>query len=278
MSPEDVDAIAQRKVQPLLDEINEKAAIERERQEVLKSEAEAKKRDEEKSKERDREIKEINKKIRDQEKAEEKERKQKEKQELKAKKDEEKAKKEEEKRKSKTTDAAALAEDHHSDHNEEEAEPMSHVHPQPLDTSHHDASSPTEARSPKEAGSPTHKVKTWLKARLHRPRGKSGSGENGQGFIGGATLNSRMNDSSTSLDNRAASMRELAEAGRGRPTAVSRGSTRGRDVSPLSSEDGDGDGGKTTLKKTITPPAKLKDPNEDKGSPSRDSRFRENLE
>ncbi|KAH6689540.1 hypothetical protein F5X68DRAFT_167054 [Plectosphaerella plurivora] len=278
MSPEDVDAIAQRKVQPLLDEINEKAAIERERQEVLKSEAEAKKRDEEKSKERDREIKEINKKIRDQEKAEEKERKQKEKQELKAKKEEEKAKKDEEKRKSKTTDGTAVAEDHHSDHNEEQAEPMSHVHPEPLDTSHHDPSSPTEARSPKEAGSPTHKVKTWLKARLHRPRGKSGSGENGQGFIGGATLNSRMNDSSTSLDNRAASMRELAEAGRGRPTAVTTGSTRGRDVSPLSSEDGEADGGKAKLEKTITPPAKLRDPNEDQGSPSRDSRFRENLE
>ncbi|KAH7362044.1 hypothetical protein B0T11DRAFT_280073 [Plectosphaerella cucumerina] len=275
MSPEDVDAIAQSRVQPLLDEINEKAAIERERQEILRSEAEAKKRDEEKSRERDREIKEINKKIKDQEKAEEKERRQKEKQELKAKKDEEKAIKAEEKRKSKMTDAAAVAEDHHSDHSENDAEPMSHVHPEPLDTTHHD-SSPTEARSPKEAGSPTHKVKTWLKARLHRPRGKSGSGEASQGFIGGATLNSRLNESSTSLDNRAASMREMAEAGRGRTNATSRGSTRARDVSPMSSEDGDGDNAK--LEKTITPPVKLRDPNEDKGSPSRDSRFRENLE
>jgi eisosome protein 1 len=293
MSPEDVDAIAQSRVQPLLDEINEKAAIERERQEILRSEAEAKKRDEEKSRERDREIKEINKKIKgnslpaqlgifvanlrpDQEKAEEKERRQKEKQELKAKKDEEKAIKAEEKRKSKMTDAAAVAEDHHSDHNENEAEPMSHVHPEPLDTTAHHDSSPTEARSPKEAGSPTHKVKTWLKARLHRPRGKSGSGEASQGFIGGATLNSRLNDSSTSLDNRAASMREMAEAGRGRTNTTSRGSTRARDVSPMSSEDGDGDNAK--LEKTITPPAKLRVPNEDKGSPSRDSRFREILE
>lgn len=301
MSPEDVDAIAHQKVQPLLDEINEKAAIERERQEILKSEAEAKKRDEEKAKERDREIKEINKKIRgiivspiprsfhvaniqpDQEKAEEKERKQKEKQEHKAAKAEEKAAKAEEKRKSKPVGAAAAQTEHHgSDSDEPEPEPMSHVHPQPLDTSHasspSETRSPTEARSPKDAGSPTHKVKSWLKARLHRPRGKSGSGDaTSQGFVGGAALNGRASDSATSLDVRAASMREMAEAGRGRPHAASRASTRGRDVSPMSSEDGEAMD-KTKLTKTITPPAKIRDPNDDTGSPSRDSRFRENLE
>lgn len=288
MSPEDVDAIATKKVQPVLDEINEKAAVERERQEILRSEAEAKKRDEEKKKERDREIKEINKKIRDQEKAEERERREAEKQEQKAKKDEEKAIKAEEKRLAKEekrkSKAAATAAGHtdaghesDSDENEPVQESMSHVHPQPLDTQHESPTSPHEPKSPKEAGSPTHKVKSWLKSRFHRPRGKSGSSEHDKGFVGGAALSSRANESSTSLDNRAASMREMAEAGRGRGQTVDgRGSTRDRDVSPLSSEDGDID--RAGAERTITPPAKIRDPNEDKGSPSRDSKFRENLE
>lgn len=63
MDPLAVDEIAAKRVQPVLDEINEKAALERERQELLRAETEAKKRDEEKRKERDREIKEINRKV-----------------------------------------------------------------------------------------------------------------------------------------------------------------------------------------------------------------------
>lgn len=169
-----------------------------------------------------------------------------------------------------TTDAA-----HDTDSDENEPEhPMSHVHPEPLETQHHDTS-PNEPKSPKEAGSPTNKVKSWLKSRFHRPRGKSGSSD--KGFIGGATLSSRLNDSTTSLDNRAGSMRELAEAGRGRgQTLESRTSTAGRDVSPLSSEGGPVN--RAEVERAITPPTKIRDPNEDKGSPSRDSRFRENLE
>jgi len=58
MDPKDVGDIAAKRVQPLLDEINAKAAQERERQAALKAEEEARKLEEEKQKARDREIKE----------------------------------------------------------------------------------------------------------------------------------------------------------------------------------------------------------------------------
>lgn len=63
ISPEEVDAIAVKRVQPLLDDINEKAEAERERLAALKLEEEAKKAEIERQKARDREIKEINKKL-----------------------------------------------------------------------------------------------------------------------------------------------------------------------------------------------------------------------
>lgn len=63
MSPEEVDAIAAKRVQPVLDDINEKAEVERERLAVIKLEEEAKKAEQEKQKTRDREIKEINKQV-----------------------------------------------------------------------------------------------------------------------------------------------------------------------------------------------------------------------
>lgn len=64
MNPDEVDAIASKRVQPILDDINEKAAAERERQTALRLEEEAKKAEVEREKARDREIKEINKKLR----------------------------------------------------------------------------------------------------------------------------------------------------------------------------------------------------------------------
>ena len=63
MSPEEVDAIAAKRVQPVLDDINEKAEVERERLAIIKLEEEAKKAEQEKQKTRDREIKEINKQV-----------------------------------------------------------------------------------------------------------------------------------------------------------------------------------------------------------------------
>lgn len=63
MDPHDIDAIAAKRMQPLLDDINEKAEVERERLATLKMEEEARKAEQEKQKARDREIKEITKKL-----------------------------------------------------------------------------------------------------------------------------------------------------------------------------------------------------------------------
>jgi hypothetical protein len=62
MAPDEVDAIAAKRVQPVLDDIKEKAEAERERIAIAKLEEESRKADLEKQKARDREIKEINKK------------------------------------------------------------------------------------------------------------------------------------------------------------------------------------------------------------------------
>lgn len=64
MDPNEVDAIANKRMQPLLDDINSKAEAERERQAALKLADEARKDEAEKQKERDREMKELNKRIR----------------------------------------------------------------------------------------------------------------------------------------------------------------------------------------------------------------------
>lgn len=311
MSPEEVDAIATKRVQPVLDDINEKAAVERERQEIARMEAEAVKQDEEKAKERDREIKEINRKIRDQDKQEERDRKQKEKEELKAKRDEEKAKREEEKarqaedkkqakeekRRSRAVEKQAAAASGGSgvgghdaeDTDSDENEPMTTVHPQPIidtDAAAHAHSTTNPPHSPtKESSSPTNKVKSWFKSRFHRPRGKSSADEDGQrGFIGGAALNRGLdnaNDSNTSLDNPAASMREVAMAGADRPRSGAGENTRQRDsrgvsmISRNSTDSGEGLG-RNKADRAITPPPKIHNPDEDNtGSPSRDSRFKE---
>lgn len=62
MTRDEVDAIAAKRVQPVLDDINEKAEAERERRAVLKMEEEARREEGEKQKARDREIKEMGKK------------------------------------------------------------------------------------------------------------------------------------------------------------------------------------------------------------------------
>lgn len=62
MTQEEIDAIASKKIKPVLDDINDKAETERERQEVLKLEEQARREQAEKEKVRDREAKEIAKK------------------------------------------------------------------------------------------------------------------------------------------------------------------------------------------------------------------------
>ncbi|GKT58922.1 hypothetical protein ColTof4_10077 [Colletotrichum tofieldiae] len=299
MDPAAVDEIATRRVQPVLDEINEKAAIERERQELLRAEAEVKKRDEAKQKERDREIKEINRKVIEQEKHEEKERRHREKQELKAKKEEEKAARAEEKRKSKGPevlpgDSAVAGEPSEnsptSDDHDASVSRRASQHKPTINTQK-EASNSDNPRSPSESGSPTNKMKEWLKSRFSRPRGRS-AGENAEerGFIGGVALTRLANESATSLDGRSASMREVAIAGKSgaeapRPLADHEdGRSRAgdsRDVSPISS-DSESERfveARDDLEGPVSPPVPIKDPSLHKSSsPTRDSRFREIIE
>ncbi|KAM3427088.1 hypothetical protein MY4824_009652 [Beauveria thailandica] len=101
MTQEEVNAIAAKRLQPVLDDINEKAEAERERLATLKSEEDARREEQERIKAEERSEKEEAKKAKEQEKAEEKARRAEEKHEAKARKEEEKleakAKKDEEK-------------------------------------------------------------------------------------------------------------------------------------------------------------------------------------
>ncbi|KAF6845407.1 hypothetical protein CMUS01_00178 [Colletotrichum musicola] len=309
MDPSVVDEIAAKRVQPVLDEINEKAAAERERQEVIKAEAEMKRLDDEKRKERDREIKEINRKLRESDKQEEKERRHREKQELKAKKEEEKAARAGEKRlsiKSKVPEAthegtAATAEDEPAaadDVDEPTTSRRGSQHQPTISTQRDVHSGSDNPRSPSESGSPTHKVKEWFKSRFSRPRGRSAAGESPpeeRGFIGGVALTRLANESATSLDARSTSMREVAIAGKSGGDRSRSGARTPRspyeyfgssardskNVSPVSSDDESEHfvEARDDLEGPISPPAPIRDPSTQKSSsPTRDSRFREIME
>ncbi|CCF42261.1 hypothetical protein CH063_12308 [Colletotrichum higginsianum] len=251
MDPAAVDEIATRRVQPVLDEINEKAAIERERQELLKAEAEAKKRDEAKQKERDREIKELNRKVMG-----------------------------ESSETSPTVDGPGTSVSRRASQGK------------PTVNTQREASNSDNPRSPSESGSPTNKMKEWLKSRFSRPRGRSSAGENAEdrGFVGGVALTRLANESATSLDGRSASMREVAIAGKTR-VEVSNSSAgyedsghkarNSRDVSPVSS-DSESEHfveARDDLEGPVSPPVPIRDPGLHKSSsPTRDSRFREIIE
>ncbi|KAM0558440.1 hypothetical protein ACHAPJ_004630 [Fusarium lateritium] len=282
MDPHEVDAIAAKRMQPLLDDINEKAEVERERLAALKMEEEARKAEQEKHKARDREIKDITKKLRDQEK-----------QEYKSKKAEEKAARAEEKRHAKEerqrtrADTAVSGEevvDDHASTRSEDAAPVPATDsndanvPTTIDT---ETSTERGRRKPSDAGtSPTSKVKGWIKNRFSRGKSlgekdREAQGEKRGSFIGGAALRgTEANHSSTSLDNRANSMRDVALAGRGAKTESNDPRDvlhDSRGVSPVSSLESDDD-----QVPAITPPPAIKDPAARESS--RDSKFREMMD
>ncbi|KAJ6787572.1 hypothetical protein PWT90_00655 [Aphanocladium album] len=97
MTQEEINAIAAKRLQPVLDDINEKAEMERERLAALKAQEDARREELERIRAEERAEKEEIRKAKEQEKAEEKAKRAEEKQEAKAKKDEEKAKKLQEK-------------------------------------------------------------------------------------------------------------------------------------------------------------------------------------
>ncbi|KAF4992041.1 hypothetical protein FDECE_13829 [Fusarium decemcellulare] len=284
MDPHEVNAIAAKRVKPVLDDINEKAEVERERLAALKLEEEAKKAEQEKQKAREREIKEITKKLKDQEKQEYKSKKAEEK----AARHEEKRHAKEEKRKSKGEEAT---DDHGSDQSEEVVNaPAARSTERPIttaiDTSTNNVDN--EQRKTSDSGvSPTSKVKGWIKHRFSRGKSigekdKDSQGEKRRSFIGGAALReSDLNRSTTSLENRPSSMRDVALAGRSTDADLSDRDRDGlkdsRGVSPISTL-GD-DGAENPRDMAITPPPPIEDPAvRENHSPSRDSRFKEMMD
>ncbi|KAI1075214.1 hypothetical protein F5B20DRAFT_390965 [Whalleya microplaca] len=251
MTQEEINEIAARRVQPVLDEINEKAEQEHARQTELRLEAERQKEQRELEKARDKEVQELQKKLREQEKDEQKEKKAEEKQEAQAKKEERKAAKAELKRLAKVEKHKSVVVDQpHETQEEQREQPEQPEQPGPDETvaentvdqpvavavavavpvpaedanatTAGDAEADVSDQQPTSPGesSPKGKVKTWFKHRFSRgpksPDGeKSGDKSARKSFIGGAALSGTNPDNSTtSLDNPNASVHAVAMAGR----------------------------------------------------------------
>uniref|UniRef100_A0A0B7JWE3 Eisosome protein 1 n=1 Tax=Bionectria ochroleuca TaxID=29856 RepID=A0A0B7JWE3_BIOOC len=307
MDPNDVDAIAAKRMQPLLDDISKKAEAERERLAALKLEEEARKAELEQQKAREKEIKEASRKARDDEKQEQKAKKQQEKDVDKARKNQEKVEKseqkrtaKEEKRKSKHDSAKSGIDGSAADDDAGPARPAtgegSRAFPAVVTTNvASDAgqtgntgfdSNPNSPRD--EPMSPTSKVKDWIKNRFSR--GKSVGEQDDpkkkrSSFIGGVSLRkSEANGSTTSLDRRASSLKDVALAGKGRDEGVQdrTGLVDSEGVSPISSPDDDARPYTYEVDAasfTIRPPRPIEDSvHRSSASPTRDSRFKEEID
>ncbi|KAK3327375.1 hypothetical protein B0T19DRAFT_161408 [Cercophora scortea] len=371
MGRDEVDEIAARNVQPLLDEINENAERERARRVQQALDEERAREEAERDKMREKEIQDNLKKIKEHQKDVEKARKAEIKQEERARKEEVKAAKAEEKRQVKDgkqkekevvpvvpvpVHAATETEKGAEEDKVEDAKGgttlkspvLQPTEPEPeqavtttANTSggrskalsisfpkisrhqHKEKDKDLSATSPpadkitnsegEPSTSPTHKVKSWLKTRFQRPRAKSSSTSiessdpsgPGKGFIGGAALAklTSPNASTHSIENRSASMHEVAMAGRRRSDEPGESSAAGaRAVSPLSIGEAKAAGGgsiisslrsgndsdssldkfeeaRTEVYRPATPPTLLAvDSPGRKASPLRGSRFSEILE
>ncbi|KAI1138982.1 hypothetical protein F5Y05DRAFT_358051 [Hypoxylon sp. FL0543] len=317
MDQEEIDAIAAARVKPVLDEINEKVEEEYARQTELRLEMEKKKEEEEIEKARQKEIHDINKRLKEQDKQEQKEKKAEEKQEAKARKEEKKAAKAEHKHEAhakKEEDGASKAEhkwlvkaekqksaaERHVNEDVEvprgsivlntAGQPVN-VPPPEID---HVPAEDTEDEvvnresSPQSEGTSRGGVRTWLKNRFSRgaktPDDKGKSVE--RGFIGGAALTGM--DRSASMDNRSASVRAVAMAGRdSNAREVSEHHAVENEPMSSSSDDDDddddednGNGGylhedrRDQPRTALTPPRPIKDFSSGVShSPNRDSRF-----
>ncbi|KAL7928615.1 hypothetical protein V8C35DRAFT_317775 [Trichoderma chlorosporum] len=295
MDADEIDAIAARRVRPVLDDIHEKAEAERERLASARMEEEASKAEVEREKARERELKDLQKRAREEDKLQEKTRKQQEKQEEKQKRDEEKAAKaeqkklaKEEKRKSKTEmiPGSHNQENRAQENEEQEAEMQSRrgssvpeVTTPPPQVVAADNVENSPKKSPEGATSPTARVKGWIKNRFSRGKSVSETGEKKKSFVGGAALrDSGPGGSTGSLGNRSSSMRDVTLAGRdGDEAAENHPQTLRRDsrgVSPVSS----GSGRSSEIESFETPRAIMDQTPRQGNSPMRDSRFREMMD
>ncbi|KAI0379933.1 hypothetical protein F5Y04DRAFT_258730 [Hypomontagnella monticulosa] len=311
MDQEDIDAIAAARVKPVLDEINEKVEEEYARQTELRLEMERKKEEEEVEKARQKEIHDINKKLKEQDEQEQKERRAEEKREAKARKEEDRAAKAEQKQEAKAKkdeDRAAKAEherlakaEKHKSTTDQPTEsyeepdaaqgtvvmnsagqPVSVPIPERDVTVTEDVEDDGVIRDPGSPGEGTSRggMRTWLRNRFSRgpksPDEKDKSA--GKGFVGGAALTGI--DRSASMDNRSASVRAVAMAGRdpGVRHTTGEDDTPGNEpVSAMSSSSEDEyfrDEGRDQPRTVLTPPRPIKDYSSSLGhSPSRDSKF-----
>jgi len=229
----EIDKVAQRNVQPVLDEINEKAEAERERQAALKLEQETIARKAAEKKSREKEAKAIDKKLKQQDKDEEKMRKADEKA---ARKEEERLAKE--RRKSIKSDGGVAATETITRTTETtEAnsavpeEELAAVSPVAIRTSmedeaslrmqeNADAANPDESTPMSPNTASNAKVKNWLKSKFSRRMSKStkssSTGEKEkkeEGFVGGAAFTgASANNSSASLGQTPSSVRDVALA------------------------------------------------------------------
>ncbi|KAK7966170.1 uncharacterized protein PG986_000447 [Apiospora aurea] len=296
MEQEDIDAIAASRVQPVIDEINERAEQEHARLTEQRLEEERQKEEKEIEKQREQEVNDINKKLKEQEKQEAKERRQEEKAEAKAKKEEEKAARAEQKRlakeeKRKSAAVAVAAPTDVAAPREEEIAPIERVEL-------NDAGQPV--RVPASAPATITTPEPPRRAPPPHEKGK-------RQFIGGAALtgfgSSSQNGSTASVNNArsSSSVHAVAMAGRqsspqqqpdvfsssspGHSLAPSVSLANPEAVSPMSSSSEDeyfhdvapvishtsanGAGG-------LSPPRPMGDPASRKShSPNRDSRFLE---
>ncbi|KAI1115834.1 hypothetical protein F5Y14DRAFT_449639 [Nemania sp. NC0429] len=294
MDQEDINAIAARRIQPILDEINAKAELEHTRQMELRLETERKKEEHETEKSRQREIQDMQKKLKQQEKLEQQERRAEEKQEAKVKKEEEKAVKAKQKKLARAEKNKSAEHDHDAREQPalEEEMIVTNSSGQPvrvLGLNSEESRTRTRPEVLQESPrSPQGKVKTWFKSRFSRGP-KSPTEENfkeeanQRGFVGGAALTENQgNNSVTSLDSRnSASIREVAMAGT-RPT--SQPSRLEVDhhlpVSPLSEESDyefyRDEALDQPITKLTTPPRPIRSSSRVQSqSPARDSRFLE---
>jgi hypothetical protein len=124
-------------------------------------------------------------------------------------------------------------------------------------------------------------VKGWIKNRFSRSKSVSEHNDKKKGFLGGAALrDSGANASTTSLDNRPTSMRDVAMAGKSEPNRLSTPHDS-RGVSPVSS-DNEEEVGESSQRQgglSMMPPRPIEDPvARTSSSPTRDSRFREEMD
>ncbi|KAI1824661.1 hypothetical protein F4861DRAFT_249047 [Xylaria intraflava] len=290
---EDVNTIAARRIQPLLDEINAKAELEHARQAEIRLEAARKKEEREAEKARQREIQDTQNDIKQRAKQEQKERKAEEKQETKVKKEEKATKLLRKRLVRAETSKSTIHDQRGLEPNESiitmnsSGQPVKVPRPRTQEnatTANIETSRDAET-SRERPKFPPDRLYNWFKTRFSRkaklPAGEQSDGQPSQkGFIGGVSLTGYENTSYTSFDNRSASVRAVAMAGRHHslnPSSRPEGGTEA--VSSLESDSDDeffryGAGARPIF--TPPKPIRTASPAQSQGS-VRDSRFHEDI-